>query len=75
MEKAARVYHRDPIALQIRAMNMTYESIKERGALMVVPSDMVTSMNGAGAGLIGMAAAGFEGPHRPAGGRGSDTSS
>ncbi len=46
MEKAARVYHRDPIALQIRAMNMTYESIKERGALMVVPSDMVNSMSG-----------------------------
>lgn len=46
MEKAARVYHKDPIALQIRAMNMTYESIKERGALMVVPSDMVNSMNG-----------------------------
>jgi hypothetical protein len=27
-------------------MNMTYESIKERGALMVVPSDMVGSMGG-----------------------------
>lgn len=56
MEKASEVYHRDPIALQIRAMNMTYESIKERGALMVVPTDMVRSMGG----LIGMAAAGFE---------------
>ncbi len=41
-------------------MNMTYESIKERGALMVVPSDMVSSMSG----FVGMAAAGFEGPHR-----------
>ena len=65
MEKAAAVYHRDPIALQIRAMNMTYESIKERGALMVVPTDMVSSMSGAG--VIGMASAGFEGPHRPSG--------
>lgn len=60
MEKAAAVYHRDPIALQIRAMNMTYESIKERGALMVVPTNMVSSMGG----VIGMASAGFEGPHR-----------
>jgi hypothetical protein len=44
MEKASAVYRRNPIALRIRAMNMTYESIKERGALMVVPSDMVSSM-------------------------------
>ena len=39
---------------------MTYESIKERGALMVVPTEMVSSMSG----LVGMASAGFEGPHR-----------
>ena len=57
MEKAARVYNRDPIALQIRAMNMTYESIKERGALMVVPSEMMSSMNGS---LLGMGTACFE---------------
>lgn len=60
MERAAAVYHRDPVALQIRAMNMTYESIKERGALMVVPSEMVSSMSG----IVGMASAAFEGPHR-----------
>lgn len=60
MERAAAIYQRDPIALQLRAMNMTYESIKERGALMVVPTDMMSSMGG----VIGMAAAGFEGPHR-----------
>jgi regulator of protease activity HflC (stomatin/prohibitin superfamily) len=46
MEKASAVYFRNPIALRMRAMNMTYESIKERGALMVVPSDMVSSMGG-----------------------------
>lgn len=60
MERAASVYHRDPVALQLRAMNMTYESIKERGALMVVPTEMVSSMSG----LVGMASAAFEGPHR-----------
>jgi regulator of protease activity HflC (stomatin/prohibitin superfamily) len=57
MERAARVYHNNPIALKIRAMNMTYESIKERGALMVIPNDMVNSMNG---GVIGMGASCFE---------------
>ena len=46
MEKASAVYFRNPVALRMRAMNMTYESIKERGALMVVPSDMVSSMGG-----------------------------
>ena len=37
-------------------MNMTYESIKEKGALMVIPSGMANSFN---TGVIGMAAAGF----------------
>jgi regulator of protease activity HflC (stomatin/prohibitin superfamily) len=56
MEKASAVYRREPVALRIRAMNMTYESIKERGALMVVPSDMVGSMGG----LAAFAPAAFE---------------
>lgn len=60
MVRAAAVYERDPVALQIRAMNMTYESIKERGALMVLPTQMASSMSG----VLGMAAAGFE--HRTA---------
>jgi regulator of protease activity HflC (stomatin/prohibitin superfamily) len=58
MEKASAVYRRDPVALRIRAMNMTYESIKERGALMVVPSDMVGSMGG----FAAFAPAAFEPP-------------
>jgi hypothetical protein len=58
MEKASAVYRRDPVALRIRAMNMTYESIKERGALMVVPSDMIGSMGG----LAAFAPAAFEPP-------------
>ena len=60
MNRAAEVYDRDPTALKIRAMNMTYESIKERGALMVVPTDMVSSMGG----VLGMAGASFEGPRQ-----------
>jgi regulator of protease activity HflC (stomatin/prohibitin superfamily) len=58
MEKASAVYRRDHIALRIRAMNMTYESIKERGALMVVPSEMPSSMGG----LAAFAPAAFDPP-------------
>lgn len=56
MDRAAQIYNRDPVAMKIRAMNMTYESIKERGALMVVPTDMVSSMSG----VMGMASSAFE---------------
>jgi hypothetical protein len=58
MEQASAVYRRNPIALRVRAMNMTYESIKERGALMVVPSDMVSSLGN----LAAFAPAAFEPP-------------
>jgi regulator of protease activity HflC (stomatin/prohibitin superfamily) len=57
MAMAANVYDRNPHAMQLRAMNMTYESIKERGALMVVPSGMANAMDG---GVIGAAAMGFK---------------
>ena len=57
MDKASLVYDRNHSAMQLRAMNMTYESIKERGALMVIPSGMAESVN---TGVIGMAAAGFK---------------
>jgi hypothetical protein len=45
----------NPIALQLRAMNILYEGLKEKGSLMVVPSNLVDSMNLGG--LIGGAAA------------------
>jgi uncharacterized membrane protein YqiK len=57
--KAAGVYEQKAHAMQLRAMNMTYESIKERGALMVIPSGMADSMN---TGVIGVAAMGFRSP-------------
>ncbi len=59
MEKASEVYVDNPTALKIRAMNMTYESIKERGALMVIPSGMTESIN---PGVIGLATAAFKPP-------------
>ena len=53
-ETASRVYQDNPTALHLRAMNMLYEGLKEKGALMLVPSTAVESM-GMG-GLLGAAA-------------------
>lgn len=52
--EAARSYHNNPTALHLRAMNMLYEGLKEKGALMLIPSSAVESM-GMG-GLMGAAA-------------------
>jgi regulator of protease activity HflC (stomatin/prohibitin superfamily) len=53
---AASVYRDDPTALQLRSLNLLYEGMKERGALMVVPSTMVESMSTPGvAGLAALA--------------------
>ncbi|HXI92474.1 MAG TPA: slipin family protein [Blastocatellia bacterium] len=52
--KAAESYTENPTALHLRAMNMLYEGLKEKGALMLVPSSAVESM-GMG-GLLGAAA-------------------
>ena len=53
-EEAAKSYHDNPTALHLRAMNMLYEGLKEKGALMLIPSSAVESM-GMG-GLLGAAA-------------------
>jgi regulator of protease activity HflC (stomatin/prohibitin superfamily) len=53
-QQAAKAYHDDPTALHLRAMNMLYEGLKEKGALMLIPSSAVESM-GMG-GLLGAAA-------------------
>lgn len=53
--EAAKSYQDNPTALHLRAMNMLYEGLKEKGAMMIVPSTAVESM-GMG-GLIGLAAA------------------
>jgi regulator of protease activity HflC (stomatin/prohibitin superfamily) len=55
-ETAALSYQSNPVALQLRAMNMLYEGLKERGGLMVVPSSAVESL-GMG-GMMGAAAMG-----------------
>jgi regulator of protease activity HflC (stomatin/prohibitin superfamily) len=53
-EEAAKSYQNNPTALHLRAMNMLYEGLKEKGALMLIPSSAVESM-GMG-GMLGAAA-------------------
>ena len=55
-EQAAKVYADNPVALHLRAMNMLYEAIKERGSMVIVPSSVVETM-GLG-GTLGVAALG-----------------
>ncbi len=56
--EAARTYADNPVALHLRGMNMLYESVKERGSTIIVPSSAVESMNLGGiAGLTALAQA------------------
>jgi regulator of protease activity HflC (stomatin/prohibitin superfamily) len=54
--EAAEIYARSPAALQLRAMNIIYETTKERGATILMPTAMVDAMNPGG--LLALAAAG-----------------
>jgi regulator of protease activity HflC (stomatin/prohibitin superfamily) len=46
--EAAEIYARSPAALQLRAMNIIYETTKERGATILMPTAMVDAMNPGG---------------------------
>jgi regulator of protease activity HflC (stomatin/prohibitin superfamily) len=53
---AAKLYATNPEALQLRAMNIIYETTKERGATILMPTSMVDAMNpGAAAFALNMA--------------------
>jgi regulator of protease activity HflC (stomatin/prohibitin superfamily) len=42
---ASRQYQKNPVALQLRGMNMLFEGLKEKGSLIIVPSSALESMN------------------------------
>lgn len=44
-EEASRRYIGNPVALQLRGMNMLFEGLKEKGSLIIVPSSALESMN------------------------------
>jgi regulator of protease activity HflC (stomatin/prohibitin superfamily) len=55
--KASELYQNNPVALHLRAMNMLYEAIKEKGSMVIVPSTAVETM-GLGGNLATAALAG-----------------
>ena len=59
--EAADIYAGHPWALQLRAMNIIYETTKERGATILLPSSMVDSLNPSPA-VLALALAGKEQP-------------
>ena len=58
--QAARLYENNPTALHLRAMNMLYEAMKEKGSMVIVPSSAVETM-----GLGGTLATASLHPQRP----------
>jgi len=54
--KASEQYINNPVALQLRGMNMLFEGLKEKGSLIIVPSSALDSMNiGALTGMASLA--------------------
>ncbi len=54
--EASLAYQNNPTALHLRAMNMLFEGLKEKGALVIVPSSAVDTMNlGGMSGMVSMA--------------------
>lgn len=53
--EAAKPYQHNPVAIHLRAMNMLYEGLKEKGSMIIVPSTALESMNlGAVGGLASL---------------------
>jgi len=62
--KASELYRENPTAMHLRAMNMLYEAIKEKGSMVIVPSSAVETM-GLG-GMLGTTALGAAPPAKRA---------
>jgi len=54
--EAARQYANEPAALQLRAMNIIYETTKERGATILMPTSMIDSMSSSAAFAVAIGA-------------------
>ncbi len=61
--EAADIYAQSPAALQLRAMNIIYETTKERGATILMPTAMVDAMNPGG--LLGLTQAAMSAQNKP----------
>jgi len=63
--EAADIYAGHPAALQLRAMNIIYETTKERGTTILIPSSMVDTLNPSTALALALASKGVPGPEVP----------
>jgi regulator of protease activity HflC (stomatin/prohibitin superfamily) len=64
--RAGEAYADHPVALHLRAMNMLYEAIKEKGSMVIVPSSAVETMGLGGlSGLTALARGGAPPPPLP----------
>jgi regulator of protease activity HflC (stomatin/prohibitin superfamily) len=64
--EASKAYHNNPTALHLRAMNMLFEGLKEKGALVIVPSSAVDTMNLGGlSGMVSMGQNFAQGAQKP----------
>ena len=61
--EASKAYVNNPTALHLRAMNMLFEGLKEKGALVIVPSSAVDTMNLGG--MSGLVALGQQAREKP----------
>jgi regulator of protease activity HflC (stomatin/prohibitin superfamily) len=52
---ASKGYQENPVALQLRAMNIVYEGIRAGGSLMLIPSSVLDTMNLGGLAALGQA--------------------
>jgi regulator of protease activity HflC (stomatin/prohibitin superfamily) len=59
--EASLQYQNNPVALQLRGMNMLFEGLKEKGSMVIVPSSALDSMNmGALSGLVALGKQGIQ---------------
>ncbi|UCC21802.1 MAG: slipin family protein [Planctomycetota bacterium] len=42
---ASKAYHNNPVALQLRAMNILYEGLRAGGSILLIPSSTLDTMN------------------------------
>jgi regulator of protease activity HflC (stomatin/prohibitin superfamily) len=64
--QASQAYVNNPTALHLRAMNMLFEGLKEKGALVIVPSSAVDTMNlGSMSGMVALGTSQANKDHNP----------
>ncbi|NIN73181.1 MAG: slipin family protein, partial [Gemmatimonadetes bacterium] len=73
--RASEHYRDNPVALHLRAMNMVFEGLRQKGSMIIVPSTAVETMGlGALGGLTAFGRAGAGQDSEPAGGEGASAS-